>query len=128
MRIIGWLDVLTFLHAYGARVLVVFAVVLGLWGAYHYFRNERLSGGFRSTYVIMAGLTPVQGLFGVLALLAGGHAAAGLLHMVYGAFATLFVPGAYAYSRGNEARREALILAGASWIVAIAFFRGISTG
>jgi len=125
LRVIGWLDVLAFLHAYGARVLVVFAVVLGLWGAYHYFRNERLSGGFRSTYVIMAGLTPVQGLLGVLALLAGGHAAAGLLHMVYGAFATLFVPGAYA---GIEARREALILAGASWIVAIAFFRGISTG
>ena len=117
-----------YLHGLGARVLVVFAVVLGLWGAYHYFRNQAVSGGFRSTYLILAVIVPVQGLLGVASLLAGGNAREGILHMVYGAFATLFIPGAYAFSRGNDARREALVLAGASWIVAIAFFRGISTG
>ena len=117
-----------FLHAYGARVVLVFAIVLGLWGAYHYFRAQRLSGGFRSTYVIMAVLTPIQGLLGAGALAAGGDPRAGILHMVYGVFATLFLPGAYVYSRGGDARREALVLAGASWIVAIAYFRGISTG
>ena len=121
-------ETITFLHGYGARVLVVFAVVLGLWGAYFYFRNQRLSGGFRSTYLIMAGLVPLQGLLGVAALVTGGNAREGILHFVYGVFATLFVPGAYLYSRGNDARREALVLTGASWIVAIAFFRGISTG
>ncbi len=87
-----------FLHSYGARVLVAFAVLLGLWGAYHYFRNQRVSGGFRSTYLIMAAITPVQGLLGLWALLAGGDPRAGLLHMVYGAFATLFLPGAYIYA------------------------------
>ena len=121
-------ETLAFLHGYGARVLLVFAIVLGLWGAYHYFRTHRLSPGFRSTYVIMAVLTPVQGLLGAATLAAGGSPAEGILHMVYGAFATLFLPGAYVYSRGGDARREALILAGASWIVAIAYFRGIATG
>ena len=121
-------DTLTFLHGYGARVLIVFAILLGLWGAYHYFSNRPLSGGFRSTYLIMAGLVPVQGLLGVAALVSGGNAREGILHFVYGVFATLFVPGAYLYSRGNDARREALVLTGACWIVAIAFFRGISTG
>jgi len=121
-------QVVTFLHAYGARVLIVFAIVLGVWGAYHYFRHQRVSGGFRSTYLIMAALTPLQGLLGAGALVAGGSPREGILHIVYGVFATLFVPGAYLYSRGNDARREALVLAGASWIVAIAFFRGISTG
>jgi heme A synthase len=119
---------LSFLHGYGARVLVVFAILLGLWGAYHYFRNRPISGGFRSTYLIMAVLTPLQGLIGLTALLAGGHPEAGLLHMVYGVFATLFLPGAYLYSRGSDTRRETLVLAGASWIVAIAYFRGIATG
>ena len=122
------LQTLAFLHTFGSRVLLVFAIVLGVWGAYHYFRNQRLSGGFRSTYLIMAVIIPVQGLLGVAALVAGGNAREGILHFVYGVFATLFVPGAYLYSRGNDARREALILAGASWIVAIAFFRGIATG
>jgi len=122
------LETIAFLHAYGARVLVVFAVVLGLWGAYHYFRNQRVGGGFRSAYLIMVGIVVVQGLLGVSALLAGAGPREGILHMVYGAFAVLFLPGAYLYSRGDDRRREALILAGASWIVCIAFIRGISTG
>jgi heme A synthase len=122
------IETIAFLHAYGARVLVVFAVVLGLWGAYHYFRNQRVSGGFRSTYLIMAGIVVVQGLLGVSALLVGAGPREGFLHMVYGIFAALFLPGAYLYSRGDDRRREALILAGASWIVTIAFIRGIATG
>ena len=64
---------LAFLHGYGARVLVAFAVLLGLWGAYYYFRNRPVSGGYRSTYVIMAIITPVQGLLGLSALIAGGY-------------------------------------------------------
>jgi heme A synthase len=121
-------DTLFFLHGFGARVLIVFAIVLGVWGAYHYFRSRQVSGGFRSTYLIMAALIPIQGVLGVIALLVGGQPTEGILHMVYGAFATLFVPGAYVYARGADKRREALVLAGASWIVAIAFFRGIATG
>jgi heme A synthase len=121
-------DTLAFLHGFGARVLIVFAIVLGVWGAYHYFRTHQLSGGFRSTYLIMAALVPIQGLLGIAALLAGGQPGEGILHIVYGVFATLFVPGAYVYARGADKRREALVLAGASWIVAIAFFRGIATG
>jgi hypothetical protein len=50
-----------------------------------------------------------------------------LLHFVYGAFAVVFLPGAYVYSRSGGKRREAVVLAGASWIVSIAFFRGIAT-
>ena len=119
---------LAFLHGYGARVLLIFAVLLGIWGTYHYFRNQRVSGGFRSTYLIMAGVTAVQGLLGVATLALGGNPRAGWLHFVYGAFAVLFLPGAYIYSHGPNERRETLILAGAAWIVAIAYFRGISTG
>jgi heme A synthase len=123
------IQTLNFLHGYGARVLLIFAVVLGLWGAYVYFRNQKLSGGFRSTYLIMAGLTALQGLFGVGTLLAGGRPREGILHMVYGAFAVLFLPGAYRYAQvGGDHRREALVLAGASWIVSIAYLRGMFTG
>jgi heme A synthase len=116
------------LHRFVAIVLLVYAVLLGVWGTVQYFRNRRLSGGFRSSYLIMAGLIPIQGLLGVAALASSGHPREGILHMVYGVFAVLFVPGAYLYAHGNTDRRETLILAGASWIVAIAFFRGISTG
>ena len=108
-------------------MLVIFAVVLGLWGTYHYIRNQPVSGGFRSTYLIMAGLTALQGLLGLATLLLGGRPP-NLLHFVYGAFAVIFLPGAYLYGQRGTTRRETLVLAGAAWIVSIAFFRGISTG
>jgi heme A synthase len=115
------------IHGYGARVLLVFAVVLGVWGTFMYFRKSKVSGGFRSSYVIMAALIPIQGLLGALTL-ATGHPPHNLLHIVYGVFAVIFVPGAYLYAQGGTSRREAVILAGACWVVAIAFFRGFATG
>lgn len=119
---------LVFFHSYAARVLVLFAVLLALWGTVQYFRNRPLSGGFRSAYLIMAGVTVLQGLFGLSALVTGGDPREGILHMVYGVFAVLFLPGAYLYAHGGTARRETVILAGACWIVTIAYIRGIGTG
>ena len=120
-------DPLAFLHGYGARALLVFAVVLGVWGTYLYFRKQELSGGFRSSFLIMGGLTALQGLIGLVAFITGGRPTE-LLHLVYGAFAVLFIPGVYFYAQGGTRRREAVILAGAAWIVSIAYFRGIATG
>ncbi len=120
-------DSLVFLHTLLARALVAFAVVLGIWGTYGYFRHAQVSGGFRSSYLIMAGLTAVQGLAG-LAVFAFGHPPGRILHVVYGVFAVIFLPGAYLYAHGGSKQREAVILAGAAWIVAIAYLRGISTG
>src|SRR5439155_799962 len=64
-------DALLFVHQVGARALVAFAVVLGIWGAYLYFRRDAVSGGFRSSFLIMAGLTAVQGLAGLGVFIAG---------------------------------------------------------
>ena len=103
------------------------AVVLGVWGTYSYFRHGHVSGGFRSSYLVMAAFVAVQGLFG-LALFIIGSRPTELLHIVYGIFAVLFLPGAYLYARDGSVRREAVILAGAVWIVSIAYIRGIATG
>jgi heme A synthase len=116
------------LHGYLATVLLIFAVLLALWGTVTYFRNRRLSGGFRSSYLIMTAVTVLQGLLGLGALVTGGSPREGILHMVYGVFAVLFLPGAYLYSHQGGERRETLVLAGACWIVAIAYFRGMATG
>jgi hypothetical protein len=120
-------DVVLFIHQVGARALVAFAVLLGVWGAYLYFRREALTGGFRSSFLIMAGLTALQGLAGLVLFIAGQRPHE-LLHLVYGAFAVLFLPGAYLYAQGGTKRREAVVLAGAAWIVAIAYLRGFMTG
>ena len=114
------------LHGFAARALLAYAVVLGIWGAYRYFRNQELGGGFRASFLIMAGLTAVQGLVGLATFILGARPAT-LLHIVYGIFAVIFLPGTYLWAQGGSRRREALILAGAAWIVSIAYLRGIAT-
>jgi hypothetical protein len=115
------------IHSFTARVLLAYAVVLGIWGTYKYFRNQELGGGFRAGYLIMAGLTVIQGLLGLAAFGLGARPTE-LLHIVYGIFAVIFLPGAYVYAQGGSRRRETVILAGAAWIVSIAYLRGIATG
>ena len=52
----------------------------------------------------------------------------GLLNVVDGFVAVIFRLGAYLAVQGGMGRREAVILAGAAWIVSIAYLRGIATG
>jgi len=120
---------LLFLHARLALAAILFAIVLGAWGSYQYVRHKAVSGGFRSAYLMLCGLTAVQGLLGILNLLAGAKLH-NLLHVVYGIFAVLFLPGLYFYSvsgRSSKAR-EAALLAASCWIVLVAFGRGWITG
>jgi hypothetical protein len=120
-------SVLSSLHIIGARAVLIFAVALALWGTYLYFRRRAVSPGFRSSFLIMAGLTVVQGLAGAAVFLTGHHPTE-LLHVVYGIFAAIFLPGVYLWAHGGSSQREAVILAGAAWIVSIAFLRGFATG
>jgi heme A synthase len=121
-------DLLVLLHRVSATALLILAVVLAIWGTYLYFRKGALNGGFRSGFLIMAGLTAVQGLLGAALLLLGHRPGDWPLHVVYGVFAVLFLPGLYFYAQGGSRSREAVFLAGAAWIVAVAYFRGIATG
>ncbi len=136
------IESLVFVHGLVAKALVLYALVLGVWGTYQYFRGGALSGGFRSSYLLLAGLTLVQGLLGGIAFTAGPRPHS-WLHLVYGIFAVIFLPGVYIYAQPNptpapagapdkvaesrQRRREAALLAGAAWIVSVAFFRGIAT-
>jgi hypothetical protein len=119
---------LVLLHGVSARALLIYSVALAVWGTYLYFRRSALNGSFRAGFLIMAGLTVVQGLFGLALLLLGDRPSDWPLHIVYGIFAGLFLPGVYFYAQGGSKSREAVFLAGAAWVIAVAYFRGIATG
>jgi heme A synthase len=118
-----------FLHLRLALAVILFAILLGLWGTYQYFRHKAVSGGFRSAYLMLCGLTAVQALLG-LGNLALGVNLHNRLHIVYGVFAVIFLPGLYFSSVSGRASpgREAVILPAACWIVLVAFLRGWMTG
>lgn len=116
-----------FLHQRFAYALLAFAVVLGLWGGYRFFRHHSVGGSWRSSYLLLIGLTGVQGLLGALTLAAGDRPHT-LLHVVYGIFAIAFLPGTYFWAARRSPDTEAAVLAASVWIVAIAYGRGITTG
>ncbi|HVB77252.1 MAG TPA: hypothetical protein VNI34_05555 [Candidatus Nitrosotalea sp.] len=126
---------LVFLHQRLAIALILYAAVLGLWGLAQSWRRRQVSPGFRSSFLLMIALTAVQGLLGATSLVSGGRPH-DLLHIVYGIFAVIFLPGVYFYAAGRGPEtgtdrgrmREATYLTAACWIVAIAFGRGIMTG
>ena len=120
------ISVLAFLHNRFAIALLLFAAVLGVWGTFQFLRRRQLSPGFRSSFLLMIGLTAVQGGLGVLSLSA--YRPRSLLHVVYGIFAIAFLPSIYLYATRGGREREAAFLAAACWVVAIAFGRGIVTG
>jgi hypothetical protein len=74
----------------------------------------------------MIALTGVQGLLG-LVLLTMAHPRE-LLHVVYGVFAFVFLPGIYFWAGRGPRAREAAFMAASCWVVAIAYGRGILTG
>lgn len=122
----------TFLHQRLALALFAYALILGAWGSYGFLRRRRVSGGYRSSYLLMSGLTAIQSLAGVLVYVQGGRPRE-TLHVVYGLFAIVFLPAIFVIAqRGPEAEqmraREAALLAAASWIVLIAFARAFATG
>jgi hypothetical protein len=117
---------LAFLHNRFGIALLLFAALLGAWGTFQFLRTRAVSAGFRASYLLMIALTAVQGLAGLLALTS--YRPRELLHVVYGAFAVLFLPGVYFYAARGSRVREAALLTTGCWVVAIAYGRGILTG
>lgn len=122
----GLIEFAAFLHNRFAVALIALAVILGLWGSFQLLAARAVSGGYRTSYLAMTGLTAVQGLAGMAALTQ--FRPRELLHFVYGLFAVAFLPGAYVYAGRGSRLREAATLAIACWIVAIAYARGFTTG
>ena len=120
------ISTLAFLHGRLALALILFAAILGVWGSGGFLLRRQVSPGFRSSYVLMIALTALQGLIGlVLITMTRPHE---LVHVVYGAFAIVFLPGVYFWAARGSRVREAAFMAASCWIVAIAYGRGILTG
>jgi CDP-diglyceride synthetase len=113
-------------HGRLAIALILFAAVLGLLGAFQLLTRRRLSGGFRSGYLLLWGLTLVQGALGAGTYIGGARPHP--LHFVYGIFAALFLPGVYFFAARRASDTEATLLTLACWTVCIAYGRGIMTG
>jgi drug/metabolite transporter (DMT)-like permease len=119
---------LQYIHGRFALACILFALLLAVWGSYQFLRYRRVSGGFRSSYLLLIALAAVQGIVGAVLLLGGRRPQDWPLHIVYGIFAVAFLPAMYFYSERRNDLREAAFLAASCWVVVVAFGRGLTTG
>src|SRR5207237_4436869 len=67
---VGALNTVAFVHQRFALALILYAIILGVWGGFQFLRRRAVSAGFRSSYVLMIGLLAVPGVLGLVMFIA----------------------------------------------------------
>jgi hypothetical protein len=117
---------LTNIHGRLSNAVLLYTVILGVWGFYSFIRRREMSEGYWGALMIGELLIMAQGLVGGL-LWFQGHRPDRGLHVLYGVITALGIPAIYVYTRGREGRAENLAYGSASLIVALLAYRAVVT-
>ena len=96
------------LHQGFSRAVLIYSLLVALWGLFLFVRGRNPSGGFLGAVVINVGVVVIQDLVGLILVLQGQrpHEA---LHYLYGVVAFLVLPTAYFMSANGTERRDSLV-------------------
>ncbi|MEW5989458.1 MAG: hypothetical protein AB1791_22760 [Chloroflexota bacterium] len=108
------------IHLFLSNTIWLFFLALGLWGLWRAYRHGGVDGSYLGAMIIGEGLFVVQAILGAILWFGGGRPDRGV-HILYGIFAIVCLPGAFAYLRGDDSNR-------AQWIFALLclFLFGVS--
>jgi len=129
-----FVNIFLFLHSWNIFLILAAGLISGIWGFVLFFRKEKvIPRSWRIALIVTAILALLQGVFGVILLLAGLKPEGGdslyYLHFVYGAIVALAIPVAVTYATGGKnVRRDILIFSLAAIILFAAGFRAWMTG
>ena len=102
---------LNILHDGLANACFIFSLVISGYGFWAFARNQGVGGSFLGVIIIGELLFLAQAGVGVALALQGLAPARGWGHYLYGVVQIISLPGLFAYLRGRDARREALMYA-----------------
>ncbi len=130
-----FINIILFLHGWNVFLILAMGLISAIWGFVLFFMKvQAIPRSWRTALIVTAVLALLQGVFGVILLLAGNRPSSPsdslyYLHYVYGAIVALSVPVAITYATsGKNVRRDILIFSLAALIVFAAGFRGWMTG
>jgi len=115
------------LHQGFSRVVLIYSVLMALWGLILYMQGSNPSGGYLGALVLAEAVAVLQALVG-LVLLLQGHRPGDALHYLYGVLAVVTLPFAYLYSDRATERRDSLIFGLAALLLVGIAIRAITTG
>jgi hypothetical protein len=119
--------VVDLLHGRFGMALILYMLVLGIWGVINYFRGSGISGSYLGALVIGEILAIVQTVLGVGLLLSDVHPGREI-HFLYGALFPLIIPFVYTYARAQPARRASMLYGLATLFLFGLAIRAMGTG
>lgn len=94
-------------HQTLSNMVLVYALLMGVWGIFNAFRRMPPDGNYNGALAIAVGLFVLDGIVGMI-LVALGLRPARLIHVLYGVTIMLTIPAIFAFSRGRNTSRESL--------------------
>lgn len=99
------------IHANLATAVILFNVILGIWGMIKYFRGDGLDGNYFGALALSPVLGLVQMAVGLVLVSMGLGVNVRFVHYLYGALVVISVPAVFAFTRGRDDRGAVLIYA-----------------
>ena len=119
---------LIIIHGRLANTVLLYVIILCLWGFWRTIRKENLSSSYWGSLVIAEILILVQGSLGVYLFATGLQPTRDGMHILYGIVGALSIPAVYVFTKGNNDRRTLLIYAAIMLFNAGIFLRSMATG
>lgn len=121
------MDIVYLLHDNLSTTVILFFLVVGLWGLLEFARGGALTGSIVGALIISQVLIVVQGAFG-LVLYINGPRPSDPVHILYGLTAALIMPFLWMYFRERAPRQTLFFFSLISLFIVGLAIRGMATG
>ena len=115
------------IHAVLSNSVVLFFLLLGVWGLIRAIRKNGVDGSYLGAMVIGEVLFILQALLGLILVIDGARPGR-IVHFIYGSFALVALPGLFAYLKGDDSNQAQWYYALASLFLFGIALRAIGTG
>ena len=116
------------IHSRLSFTILLYVIILCLWGFWRYFRKNRLNGNFFWALTIAEILILLQWALGAVLYLIGSQPERGRIHVLYGIVGALGIPFVYALTKGRNDRMVMLIYTAVLLLNSIILIRSMATG
>ncbi len=97
------------LHAGLGNATMLFSLIIGVYGMALYFRRQGVTSSYWGVLALGQVLYTAQFVAGLVLLIQGGEPVRGWVHYLYGVVGPISLPAMYAFTRGHDTQREALM-------------------
>jgi hypothetical protein len=121
------MDFVSDAHALLSQTVMLFFLLIGVWGIFEFMRGGEMGGSIGGAFVIGQVLVTVQVLLGVVMVIFGTYATDSV-HYLYGISAIISLPFAWSYMRSRHPRQALLVYSLLALFIFGLAIRGVITG